>query len=46
MRAQKPGESALLLLDVVDVLTREAGDYAVIGAMAASLSRFHFKAHN
>jgi hypothetical protein len=36
MRAKGPGESALLLLDAVDVLTGEGVDYAVIGAMAAS----------
>ena len=37
MRATQPGQSALLLLDVVDVL-REAGvRYAVLGAMAASV---------
>ena len=37
MRATQPGQSALLLLDVVDVL-REAGvRYAVHGAMAASV---------
>ena len=37
MRAKGPGESALLLLDVVDILSLEGIDYAVIGAMAASL---------
>ena len=37
MRASEPGQSALLLLDVVDVLIREGIDYAVVGAMAASL---------
>lgn len=37
MRARGPGESAKLLLDVVDVLAARAIDYAVIGALAASL---------
>jgi len=37
MRAKGPGESALLLLDAVDLLTDERVDYAVIGAMAASV---------
>ena len=37
MRATGPGQSALLLLDAVDVLTREQIDYAVIGAFAASM---------
>ena len=37
MRARGPGESASLLLDVVEVLTSQAVDYAVIGALAASL---------
>ena len=38
MRAHKPGQSALLLLDVVDILLRHAKvDYAVIGAIAASV---------
>jgi hypothetical protein len=37
MRTQRPGESALLLLDAVDVLRREGVRYAVIGAMAASV---------
>ncbi len=37
MRAQRPGESALLLLDAVDVLNDAAISYAVIGAMAASV---------
>lgn len=37
MRAKGSGESALLLLDVVDVLTDEGVDYAVIGALAASV---------
>jgi hypothetical protein len=34
-RASQPGESALLLLDVVDVLVSGNVDYAVIGALAA-----------
>lgn len=37
MRASGPGESAKLLVDVVDVLTARSIDYAVIGALAASL---------
>lgn len=37
MRTSRAGESALLLLDVVDVLVREQVDYAVVGAMAASV---------
>jgi predicted nucleotidyltransferase len=37
MRATRPGESALLLLDVVDVLTNQKIEYAVIGALAASV---------
>jgi hypothetical protein len=37
MRARGPGESAKLLLDVVDVLASCSIDYAVIGALAASL---------
>ena len=37
MRTTGRGQSALLLLDAVDVLTREQIDYAVIGAMAASI---------
>ena len=37
MRARGPGESARLLLDVVDVLAGRSIDYAVIGALAASL---------
>jgi hypothetical protein len=32
-----PGQSALLLLDAVDLLVREKIEYAVIGAMAASV---------
>lgn len=37
MRATGPGESALLLLDAIDVLTAEGVDYAVVGAMAGSV---------
>ena len=36
MRAQRAGQSALLFLDVVDVLVRENVDYLVIGAFALS----------
>jgi hypothetical protein len=36
VRATGLGQSALLLLDAVDVLARERINYAVIGAMAAS----------
>lgn len=37
MRAQRPGESALLLLDAIDILVRHDVSYAVVGAMAASV---------
>jgi predicted nucleotidyltransferase len=37
MRTKQPGESALLLLDTVDLLARNGISYAVIGAMAASV---------
>lgn len=37
MRARRPGESPLLLLDVAALLTDRGVDYAVIGGMAASL---------
>ena len=37
MKARGPGQSALLLLDVATVLAVEKIDYAVIGAMAASV---------
>lgn len=37
MRALRPGQSALLFLDVVDVLNREQIDYLVIGAFALSV---------
>ena len=36
MRAQRAGQSALLFLDVVEVLVRENVDYLVIGAFALS----------
>jgi hypothetical protein len=37
MRTTRPGESALLLLDVVDLLIGQKIEYAVIGALAASI---------
>jgi predicted nucleotidyltransferase len=37
VRTTGPGQSALLILDVVEILTHEKVDYAVIGAMAASI---------
>ena len=37
MRAQRTGESALLLLDVIDLLGQANVQYAVVGAMAASV---------
>jgi predicted nucleotidyltransferase len=37
MRAKRPGQSPLLLLDVVEVLGREDVDYAVVGALAAAV---------
>lgn len=37
MKARGPGQSALLLLDVVAVLAKEKTAYAVIGALAASV---------
>ena len=37
MRATRSGESALLLLDVVDLLLDQKIDYAVVGALAASI---------
>jgi predicted nucleotidyltransferase len=37
MRTSRPGESALLLLDVVDLLAARKVEYAVIGALAASI---------
>ena len=36
MRTQRPGQSALLLLDAIEILRREYIDYAVIGAFALS----------
>lgn len=36
MRTDAPGQSALLMLDVADVLVRRNVSYAVIGAMAAA----------
>jgi len=40
VRTRGPGESALLLLDAVAVMAAEHIDYAVIGAMAASVHGF------
>jgi predicted nucleotidyltransferase len=37
VRAKRPGQSALLLLDVIQVLNREGVEYAVIGALAAAV---------
>ena len=37
MRTSKGGQSALLLLDVVEILRREKVDYAVIGAFALTV---------
>ena len=37
MRASRPGQSALLLLDVVELLRRENIDYLVIGAFALAV---------
>jgi hypothetical protein len=37
MRTKASGESTLLLLDAVQVLRAENVDYAIIGAMAASV---------
>ena len=37
MRTRGPGQSALLLLDVAAVLGDQDIDYAVVGAMAASV---------
>jgi hypothetical protein len=37
MRPRQSGESALLLLDAIQVLTNESVDYAVVGAVAASM---------
>jgi predicted nucleotidyltransferase len=37
MRAQAPGQSVLLLLDVVELLAASKVDYAAIGALAAAV---------
>lgn len=37
MRTQRPGQSALLFLDVVELLNREHIDYLIIGALALSV---------
>jgi hypothetical protein len=37
MRASRPGQSVLLLLDVVELLRRENIDYLIIGAFALSV---------
>jgi hypothetical protein len=37
MRPKAPGQSTLLLLDVVDILEARKIDYAVVGALAASV---------
>ena len=37
MRTEAPGQSALLMLDVADVLVRQDVSYAVVGAMAAAV---------
>jgi hypothetical protein len=37
MRAQRPGESALLLLDAIETMAKTEVPYAVVGAMAASV---------
>ena len=37
MRTDKGGQSALLLLDVVEILRREKVDYAIVGAFALSV---------
>ena len=37
MRTQQAGQSALLFIDVVEILQREKVDYAVIGAFALSV---------
>jgi len=37
MKARGPGQSALLLLDIAEVLETEDIQYAVVGAMAASI---------
>ncbi len=40
MRASRPGQSALLLLDIVEILRRETVNYLVIGAFALSVHGF------
>jgi predicted nucleotidyltransferase len=37
MRATRPGQSPLLLLDVIKVLQREGIEYTVVGALAAAV---------
>jgi hypothetical protein len=37
MRATRPGQSALVLLDIVEVLRRENVGYLVIGALALAV---------
>ena len=37
MRASRPGQSALLLLDIIEILRHENVDYLVIGAFALSV---------
>jgi hypothetical protein len=37
MRTTRSGESALLLLDAIDVLGAQKIEYAVVGALAASV---------
>lgn len=37
MRTTRSGESALLLLDVIELLASHKTEYAVIGALAASV---------
>jgi hypothetical protein len=37
VRAQRPGQSALLLLDAIEILRREHIEYAVIGALALAV---------
>lgn len=39
MRTTRSGESALLLLDVIDLLSAQNVEYAVVGALAASIHR-------
>lgn len=37
MRAQRPGQSALLLVDAIEILRQERVEYAVIGAFALAV---------